>query len=196
MTTVGKSVPDFVGAALLVALGTAFAVGALQYDVYGQGGRIGPGFMPLAAGILLAVFGAMVGVEAWWRHARGVSQRPEERESEESVSSEDTPSQAVASEANKDAQEQHVEAVDRGDATRSLILVFVLTSVAILLIPVLGFLVSFGLLILGLITFVERESLLLGVVLSVGTTVIAWLVFVQFLRIPLPQGILELVLGG
>lgn len=90
MTTFGKSAPDFIGAALLVALGAAFALGSLQYDVFGQGGRIGPGFMPLAAGILLAVFGAMVGVEAWWRRTHGVP-RTEEGEPKEAATDEDVP---------------------------------------------------------------------------------------------------------
>lgn len=104
------------------------------------------------------------------------------------------PPAAVVSDADKDAQGQLGEAVDKGDATRSLILVFGLTLVATLLIPVLGLLVSFGLLILVLVTFVERESILSGVVLSVGTSVVAWLVFVQFLGIPLPEGVLESVI--
>ncbi|WP_406690974.1 tripartite tricarboxylate transporter TctB family protein [Saccharopolyspora sp. ID03-671] len=42
----------------LVVLGAAVAVSAPVYGVFGEQGRIGPGFMPLAAGLVLAVLSA------------------------------------------------------------------------------------------------------------------------------------------
>lgn len=69
-------------------------------------------------------------------------------------------------------------------------LIFVLTLAAILLVPLLGFLISFGLLIFALVKFVERESLLLGAGMGAGAALFTWVVFVLFLQIPLPGGVL------
>ncbi len=147
--------PDLIGGGLLVALGTAFAIGATRFELFTQGGGIGPGLMPFISGILLVVFGMLVGVEAWWRRER----IPQPREEEEGV------------------------------LNRSVALGFGLTLIAILLVPIIGFLLSFGLLIFALVVLLEREPFWLGLVLSIGAIAVTWVVFVWFLRIPLPQGI-------
>ncbi len=157
-----EGTPDLIGAGLLAALGVAFAVGGTGHGVFGEGGRIGPGFMPFFAGVLLIVFGAMVGVGALWR-ARGSS------EPESDV---------------RDVPEGGEEA----GSGRTVGFVFGLTLVAILLIPVLGFLISFGLLVFALVRFAEGESLLLATAVGVGAAVVAWVVFVFFLQIPVPAG--------
>jgi putative tricarboxylic transport membrane protein len=149
-------VPDLIGAGLLVAVGVAFALGALSgYEIFTEGGQIGPGFMPFAAGTLLVVFGAMVGVEALLRPSH---------DGREESGGEEGSRQTVG-------------------------LIFALTLGAILLIPLLGFLVSFGLLVFALVSFVEREGLLLGAGMGAAAAVFAWLVFALFLQIPLPAGI-------
>lgn len=158
-----EKAPDLIGAGLLTVLGVAFAVGATSLDIFGEGGRIAPGFMPFITGSLLAVFGLMVGVEA-------LLSAPREQEEDD----------------------EHPE--DEEGSRRTVALVFGLTFVAILLIPLLGFLLSFGLLVFALIWYVERERLLLGLGLGAGAAVFAWLVFGLFLQIPLPGGVLGL--GG
>jgi putative tricarboxylic transport membrane protein len=163
---VREKAPDLIGSGLLVAIGVAFAIGGAQHGVFGEGGRIGPGFMPFFAGSLLVVFAAMIGVGAL-RRAPG-SSRPE-----------------------RDVRDI-VEADEEAGAGRTVGLVFGLTLVAILLIPVLGFLISFGLLVFVLVRFVEGESILLGTAVGVGAVVVAWVVFVFFLQIPLPAGIFGL----
>lgn len=150
-------VPDLIGAGLIVALGAAFAIGATQYGLFGEGGRIRPGFMPFAAGTSLVVFGAMVGAEALLRTSRGSAERG--------------------------------EPVGEEGSRQTVGLIFALTLVAILLMPLLGFLISFGLLVFALVSFVEREGLLLGAGMGAGAAVFAWLVFALFLQIPLPAGI-------
>lgn len=169
-----EETPDFIGAGLLLALGVALALGSVQYGIFNEEGRVGPGFMPFGAGVLLALFAVMIGIEAWLRRARAsrATEEPEDGIREQAEESED------------EAQ------------NRTVGLVFGLTLVAILLIPVLGFLLSFGLLVLVLVTRVERGSFLLGVVLSVCGVAFTWLVFVLFLQIPLPQGIFTFLSGG
>jgi putative tricarboxylic transport membrane protein len=158
-----EETPDFIGSGLLVALGAAFALGSLQYGVI-EGGRIGPGFMPFLSGVLLAFFGTLIAVEAAVRRVRR-RERP-----------------AGVTEISRGRQE-----VPSGPVAT----VFGLTLVAILLIPVLGFFLSFGLLIAVLVAFVEREGWRLGLTMGVGGAVFAWLVFAQLLNIPVPRGIFE-----
>jgi putative tricarboxylic transport membrane protein len=162
--------PDLLGAALLVAVGAAFVVGSLGLEVINREGRIGPGFMPFATGTLLAVFGAMVGVQALLK-----SRRPDEPEEEEAP-----PARADDGE---------------GGSRYTVALVFGLTFAAILLIPLLGFLLSFGALVFVLVKFVEKGSLFIATLLGVGSAVLTWAVFVLFLRIPLPMGVFGFV-GG
>jgi putative tricarboxylic transport membrane protein len=159
---VREKAPDLIGSALLVALGVAFAIGGTGYGVFGEGSRIGPGFMPFAAGVLLVVFGVVIGVEA----ALG----------------------RVPSRPPQNMQEGDAEGDEEGSG-RTVAVAFGLMLVTVLLIPVLGFLLSFGLLILALVTFVEREGWLRGILLSVSAIAVTWLTFVVLLEIPLPPGI-------
>jgi putative tricarboxylic transport membrane protein len=168
---VKEKAPDLIGAGLLVALGAAFAIGATGYGVFGEGSRIGPGFMPLVAGVLLVVFGVMIGVEAALRGER------------------------VPSRTAQDMWKGGVEA-ELEEGGRSVAVAFGLMLVTVLLIPLLGFLLSFGLLILALVTFVEREGWLRGILLSVSAIAVTWLTFVVLLEIPLPAGILGELLQG
>ncbi len=166
-----KSGPDLLGAALLVMIGGAFIFGSLGLEVINQQGRIAPGFMPFATGLLLAVFGAMVGAQALLR-----SRRPHEEEA---------PQSAQAQSAQAESGDGGVEEGSR----YTVAIVFGLTLAAILLIPLLGFLVSFGALVFVLVKFIEKGSLFIATLLGIGSAAITWAVFVLFLRIPLPMGV-------
>lgn len=179
MGGVRRSLPDVVGGALLLALGAAFVVGSTNYELFGEGGRIGPGFMPFVAGVLLVVFGALVGGGAAWRRGRHM--------------------QRVAGQEPETETQQGEREQDKGvgkGGSRSVLFVFGLTLAAILFIPLFGFSLSFGLLVFALATVVERERLITALVLSGGATIIPWLLFSQLLNVPLPQGLFELVSGG
>ncbi|MGI8541525.1 MAG: tripartite tricarboxylate transporter TctB family protein [Rubrobacteraceae bacterium] len=164
MNDARKALPDIVGTILLVAIGAAFAIGGSGYGIFGEGGRIGPGFMPFMTGILVAVFGAMVGLEAFRRSRRPEDEVPERYEIP-------TDGEAEASSA------------------RTVGIVFAMTLAAILLTALAGFLPAFGLLVFALVRFVEKESIVAAAAFGVGSAVAAWLVFVLFLQIPLPVGV-------
>lgn len=153
--------PDLVGAMLLVLVGAAFVYGALGFEVFGEGGRIGPGFMPFMAGGLVAAFGAMIGAETIRK-----SRRPEDTDGE--------------TEARDD---------EREGSTLMVGVVFAMTLGAILLTGLVGFLPAFGLLVFALVRFVEKGGVAVSVALGVGAVVTAWAVFVLFLGIPLPMGV-------
>lgn len=160
--------PDIIGTILLVAIGAAFAIGGSGYGVFGEGGRIGPGFMPFMTGILVAVFGAMVGLGAFRK-----SRRPEA--STEDSEGYDFPDIG--------------EADEEADSTRTVGVVFAMTLAAILLTTFAGFLPSFGLLVFALVRFIEKGSMVAAAALGAGSAAAAWLVFVLFLQIPLPMGV-------
>ncbi len=54
-----KSEKDFWSGLLFIAVGAAFAVGALEYS-FGSSARPGPAYFPFGLGIIMAVLGGMV----------------------------------------------------------------------------------------------------------------------------------------
>ena len=58
-----KSQKDFFSGLLFMVVGVAFAWGATDYTI-GSGARMGPGYFPLALGILLAVLGGIITFKA------------------------------------------------------------------------------------------------------------------------------------
>jgi len=58
-----KSQRDFFSGLMFMAVGIAFAWGATSYTI-GSGARMGPGYFPLALGILLAALGGFIVFEA------------------------------------------------------------------------------------------------------------------------------------
>lgn len=58
-----KSQRDFFSGVLFSAFGVAFAWGATTYNV-GTGARMGPGYFPLIVGILIALMGSLIALQA------------------------------------------------------------------------------------------------------------------------------------
>jgi len=58
-----KSQKDFFSGLMFMSVGVAFAWGASAYSI-GSGARMGPGYFPLALGILLAVLGGTITFKA------------------------------------------------------------------------------------------------------------------------------------
>ena len=64
MPEVRRALKDILAGAIFVVLGLAFALGALAYDI-GSPLRMGPGYVPLALGLTLAGFGALIIVKGF-----------------------------------------------------------------------------------------------------------------------------------
>lgn len=64
MPQVRRALKDILAGAIFIALGLAFAFGALAYDI-GTPLRMGPGYVPLALGLLLAGLGILVIVKGF-----------------------------------------------------------------------------------------------------------------------------------
>lgn len=145
----------------LVVLGAGFALSAPVYGVFVEQGRIGPGFVPMVAGGLLAVLAAVL-------LRRQFSQ----------------PVSAGESGSGTDD-------LGRTAAQRSWILrrVFVLLPVTVLAVPVVGMVCAFGGLVLVISTWLEGRRLLPAVAFSLAVAGGVWVIFAVLLAVPLPTGI-------
>jgi putative tricarboxylic transport membrane protein len=163
---------EVVAYGVLALLGAAAVVTAFGYGVLVEGGRVGPGFVPLLAGASLAGLCGAVFV----RKAR----------------------EACASDTLAEAPPTDVDIFGRTASTRVRILwtVFGLTLLTLLLVPYLGFLASFGLLVLAVSTLVERRRPVPSLAIAVCAVAVAHAVFGLFLHVPLPGGLLGIGGGG
>ncbi len=59
MPAVRRALKDILAGAIFIAFGLAFAVGALAYDI-GSLTNMGPGYVPLALGVVLAGLGGLI----------------------------------------------------------------------------------------------------------------------------------------
>ena len=64
MLAVRRALKDVLAGAVIIALGLAFALGALAYEV-GDPLRMGPGYMPLALGIIIVALGIGVVIKGF-----------------------------------------------------------------------------------------------------------------------------------
>lgn len=145
----------------LIVLGAGFALSAPVYGIFGEQGRIGPGFVPLAAGGLLAVLAGVL-LHRQLRHP------------------------AVTGEPEAGADD-----FGRTPGQRAWILrrVFVLVPVTVLAVPVVGMVCAFGALVLVISTWLEGRRLLPAVAFSVAVAGGVWVIFAVVLAVPLPTGV-------
>ncbi|GAA2355398.1 hypothetical protein GCM10010404_04590 [Nonomuraea africana] len=152
----------------LTLLAAAMATGALGYGITKEGGQIGPGFLPFVAGVLLAVLAGTALAETL-RHTEPEEAAPARTESDEQGRTEP-------------------------QRVRILWTVFAMLLGALLLVPVTGFLVAFGLLVFAVSAFVERRRPVPALTVSAVAVLAIYAIFVLFLGVPLPGGLLGI--GG
>jgi len=147
----------------VAAIAIAAGIIGSGYGVYGDDGRIAGGFLPTAAAAIVAIT-ALIDAKARFSSTEKV-------ESEEKKASPD------------------IFGRNQKTRNRQLILVLLMTVVALFLVNVIGFLLAFALLIATISYFVEKKKPIPTALITGATIFVAYLVFDQFLQVPLPLGI-------
>jgi len=208
------SVEHAVTYGLLTALGLyAFVVG-LSYGLFNEGMRVGPGLVP-------TVVGAGIALIAGWElaatlrgrrasHTHGIAEVAASLNPDVPAAPDGAAGTGAAGAAAPldeatggggtatptGGLDDDVDIFGRTAKTRSrqLVVVFVALVVALLLVPVLGFLVSFFVLSLFISGVVERRPWVPSAVISFCAVALVYVVFVLFLSVPLPTGLIGI--GG
>jgi putative tricarboxylic transport membrane protein len=157
---------------VLALVGAAVFVTSFGYGILGEGGRVGPGLLPMVTGLLLLLLCSGQLLVRLRRLRTGGDGPPP-------------------------ADGTGVDVFGRTEAqrVRQLWTVVVAVPVTVLLIPLLGFLPALGLLILFISAVVERRSPLVALLVAALAVSGGYGVFAEFLDVPLPTGALGDVLG-
>lgn len=168
---------------VLAVVGVAAALVGVGYGMTDDEGQVGPGFLPVAFGAVLAVLAA---ADVLLRLARRAP-----RDTVEDLVEESLPVGADDDAVGGD----DVDIFGRTQRQRTRILVLVVVSLvaAILLTYLVGLTIAFGLLMLGIAIGLERRPVVSSIIISVVATAVIWVVFRQLLSVPLPTGLLGLL---
>ena len=143
---------DRIAGAGLLALGVAFAAGALkQFDYWGPNGP-GPAFLPFWLGLTMAILATVLLIGAIRSDEPGEPWIP------------------------------------RGEGLRRLLIVFGATTALVLLLGHVGMVVGTWLFLIGLFRFIDRQPWPLGLAVATAIVGLNWLVFMHWLRVPMPVG--------
>jgi hypothetical protein len=212
----GIAVEQVVVYGLLTALGLGAFVMSLDYGWFLEDSRVGPGLVP-------GVVGGLIVLIAGWEliatlrghrtsHDHGLAEivaaaagAPQGGASSERAAPGDAPAEGHTmvppddAPAETPAEGPVPDDVDIFGRTpkergRQLVTVLVALAVAALLVPLLGFLVSFFLFSLFVSAVVERRAWLPSLIVSAVAIAAVYGVFVGFLGVPLPTGLLGI--GG
>nr|WP_274606962.1 tripartite tricarboxylate transporter TctB family protein [Agrococcus sp. KRD186] len=168
----------------MALLGVAAAIGGWGYGVTQDNGQVGAGFLPLALGVLMILLAGADVVMTLMR-----------REPSSSLDELGTLAEEVEAVIDTVEESPDIDALGRTQRQRNRMLVAVvaLLLVALLLIPVLGLLISLGLLMVVIATVVERRNLIPSIIVSAVTIGVFHLVFAVLLRLPMPTGMIGLI---
>lgn len=206
------SVEHAIAFGLLTAIGLYAFVVALGYGLFNEDFRVGPGLVP-------AVVGGGIALIAGWelvatlrgrraRHDHGIAEVAASVSPDSPAATAGEPGDPAPAGSLPEATagggtaspgavlDEGVDIFGRTAATRSrqLMVVFASLVVAVLLIPVLGFLASFFLLSVFISAIVERRAWVPSIAVSLIAVLAVYAVFVLFLNVPLPTGLIGI--GG
>lgn len=177
------SIQRFLPNGVIIALGIAATVTASGYGILGDDGRMGPGFLPAAAGSLMAVFAAVNAVTSGRKPSATLESVVEERIP--GIDHEDAPKDLGA-----DSNDRDIYGRTQRQRDKMLWTVIGIILATVLLVPLLGFMLAFAAMLIVVAVVVERRKILPSIAVSAVTLAATYAVFVMFLRVPLPQGIL------
>src|SRR3954447_2324460 len=166
---------------VLALIGIAAVLGGTGYGMFVDRGEVGPGFLPVVAGSLVAIFAAV-----------DVANRLRGRGSSDAIL------EAVAPDVDEElradlaaSEETDLDIFGRTQRqrTRMLAIVVGILVATLLLVQVLGFIPAFGLMLFVIAVFVERRKWLPSAAVTLVTCAVVYLLFVTLLRVPRPEGV-------
>lgn len=183
-------VADVIGGVLLATVGLMFVLGTWEFGILRDGGRLDAGAMPVFTGSFLALCGAMItlaGLRSILAARSAVNEAAVVSPANAAV-----PSPSLDAQGNMLGAERSADAVSADDlsdsGTTSKALVVLAMSVgATWLAPRIGFLLAFAILMFVLWVRLEGVRPLKALALTASVILCTHLLFVQFLRIPLPR---------
>lgn len=178
-----SAIQRFVPNAVIISLGIAATAMGAGYGVLGDDGRIGPGFLPTVAGALMAIFAAVNVLTSGRKQAATLDSVMEER-----IPGIDRGEDSASGSAN--GADLDIYGRTQRQRDRMLWTVIGIVLATVVLVPLLGFMLAFAAMLLVIAVVVERRKILPSVMVSVLTLAATYAIFVLFLRVPLPQGIL------
>ena len=178
-----SAIQRFVPNAVIISLGIAATAMGAGYGVLGDDGRIGPGFLPTVAGALMAFFAAVNVLTSGRKQAATLDSVMEER-----IPGIDRGEDSASGSAN--GEDLDIYGRTQRQRDRMLWTVIGIVLATVVLVPLLGFMLAFAAMLLVIAVVVERRKILPSVMVSVLTLAATYAIFVLFLRVPLPQGIL------
>ncbi len=183
---------ELVAYGVLVVLGGAVFVSAFSYDVFLEGSRIGPGFLPMLLGVLLVLLSGAALVSSLR------SSRPEPVSVLETLAGADDVPDETTTAAPVGEEDPGVDVLGRTprERVKQMRIVVAATFVTLLLVPYAGFLLAFGALVLFIATVVERRSWLSALAITGVAVAVVYGVFAVFLDVPLPTGLFDSMSGG
>lgn len=193
---------------VLAVLGVAAVLGGLTYGITVEGGEIGPGFLPVMSGGLVAAF-ALLDLVGRLRRRDDVPTQAElildtvDRSGADDRGDSPLHPTGDPGAATTSTQSVHTVVWEEGEVdifgrtqsqrNRMLAVVVGLVVATLLAVQLVGFLVAFVLLLVVIAVFVERRPVLPAVLVALAAGAVTYGVFVVLLRVPLPQGLLGII---
>lgn len=177
----------FVPNAVIMALGLAAAAMGAGYGVLDDDGRIGPGFLPTVAGALMAFFAAVNVVTSGRKPTATLDSVVEDQIP--GIDHGEVPP-VPGMDGNADSGDLDIYGRTQRLRDRMLWTVIGIVLATVVLVPLLGFMLAFAAMLLVIAVVVERRKFLPSVMVTVLTLAATYAIFVLFLGVPLPQGIL------
>ena len=171
--------------AVLAVVGVAAAIGGWAYGVLQENGQIGAGFLPFILGIALAALATVDVVQTLTRREPvNIAEELTGVEAEADAAAIDTVAEAPDVDSLGRTQRQR---------NRMLVMVIGMLFVALLLVPVLGLVLSLGLLVVAISTIVERRHILPALLVGAVAVGVIHLVFAELLGVPMPTGLIGFI---
>ncbi|WP_394214931.1 tripartite tricarboxylate transporter TctB family protein [Brachybacterium vulturis] len=188
---------DVVGTGLLAMLGLVAVLMGLGYGFFRDDGLIGPGFMPvLTGGFILVAAVAEIGrlyLAPKGQSTAGLGGVAEELSAEAAAAQRAARTDPEAEGEGPGGEQRDTFGRTAAQRRRTVPLIFVILLAAMVLTQLIGMLLSMALMMFAIINFVEKKPPVPSLLTSAVVLLMAYLIFVQMLGVPLPQGLLGIL---